>query len=526
MPGHGSHCGEDLRVSSTVMQLRLLLLVAAMALTAAAAYAQSVDDPQQWRGVALSRALAAAEAIDDPYRRAESLASIARVQTQIGETAGDRTIHQALAAVEQIREPAFRDWVLNDVVLAQIAADDVAGARATANRIEAKRQQGAALVQIATVQLRAGNVAGAQQTAATIREREAKSEILRAIVAVSSARGDLASARDMLRDIDDPFYLALAAGDIAVAEVRAGRNERADAMVSRVRRADRAQVYGRIALARADQGDVRSAIQTLQQIDDELLRAVMQGRLAATRAVAGDGTAAQMFSTAIASVEAHQREPDRRALTLAQLGRMQAVSGDRATAVQTLGRASREAEKLERGDRREDTLDHIARGLARAGDSAGALQIAQRMDDRVARALLVRDIVTMQTSVDSSSAAASAAEFRDPLIDAAAQFGVLGMQLLRATSPVSQETIEAARRAVRKIEEKQPKPAAFAALAAARVKAGDVDQGSSIFAEALEAAEAIARNDQRAAAYVDVVAALNDRLMFLGQPLGSEQKEN
>jgi hypothetical protein len=45
----------------------------------------------------------------------------------------------------------------------------------------------------------------------------------------------------MLRDIDDPFYQALAAGDIAVAEVRTGHNDRADAMVGRVRRADRAQ---------------------------------------------------------------------------------------------------------------------------------------------------------------------------------------------------------------------------------------------------------------------------------------------
>src|SRR5678815_2026264 len=103
-----------------------------------------------------------ADTITDPYRRAETLASIARVQTLIGESATDRTIHQALAAVEQIREPAFRDWVLNDVVLAQIAADDLIGARETANRIEAKRQQGAALVQVATFQLRAGNVAGAQ----------------------------------------------------------------------------------------------------------------------------------------------------------------------------------------------------------------------------------------------------------------------------------------------------------------------------------------------------------------------------
>jgi tetratricopeptide (TPR) repeat protein len=510
------------------MQLRWLLPVAAsIAATAAISHAESFDDPVQWRGVALARALAAADTIEDPYRRAETLASIARVQTLIGESATDRTIHRALAAVEQIREPAFRDWVLNDVVLAQIAAEDLAGARETASRIEAKRQQGAALVQIATVQLRGGNFAGAQQTAAEIRDREAKSEILRQLVAIAAARGELASARDMLREIDDPFYQALAVGDIAVAEVRLGHNDRADAMVGRVRRADRAQVYGRVALARADKGDLSGAAATLQKIDDDLHRAAMQARYAAQRAVAGDANGAkQIFETAFATVESFPREPERRALTLAQIGRLQALSGDHAAAVQTLTQALREAEKLERSDRREDTLDHIARGMARAGDSAGALQTALRMNDRVARALLVRDIVTMQTNADSASAAASTAEFSDPLIEAAAQFGVLGMQMLRATAPLSQETIEAARRAVRKIEEKQPKPAAFAALAAARVKTGDVDQGTSIFKEALESADAIARSDQRAAAYVDMVAALNDRLVFLGQPVGGQQKDN
>jgi tetratricopeptide (TPR) repeat protein len=504
------------------MQLtRHLLVAASMALLSVAARA---DDPQQWRAVALSRALATTETIEDPYRRAEALASIARVQTLIGESSVDRTIHQALVAVAQIREPAFRDWVLNDVVLAQIAADDLAGARETANRIEAKRQQGAAFAQIATVQLRGGNVAGAQQTAAAIREQQAKSEILRQIVAISAARGELTAARDMLRDIDEPFYQALAAGDIAVAEVRAGRNDKADAMVSRVRRAERAQVQGRIAVARADKGDMKGAVETLQKIADDLHRAVMQARLAATRAVEGDlDTSRKMFAAAIASVEARSGEPDRRALTFAQIGRLQAVSGDRESAVPTLNRALREAEGLERGERREETLDHIARGLARAGDSAGALRAALRMTDRIARALLVRDVVTMQTNADSASAAASAAEFSDPLIDAAAQFGVLGMQLLRATTPLSQETIEAARRAVRNIEEQQAKPAAFAALAAARVKTGDVEQGSAIFKEALEAADEIARSDQRAVAYVDMVAALNDRLMFLGKPAGEEK---
>jgi len=509
------------------MQFRRVLLVAAsLAATIALSHAQSLEDPQQWRGVALTRALAVADTIEDPYRRAETLASIARVQTLIGETAADRTIHLALAGVEQIREPAFRDWVLNDIVLAQIAAEDLAGARETANRIEAKRQQGAALVQIATIELRGGNIAGAQQTAETIREREAKSEILRQLVAIAAARGDLANARDMLRDIDDPFYQALAAGDIAVAEVRTGHNDRADAMVGRVRRADRAQVYGRVALARADKGDMNGAVATLQKIDDDLHRSAMQGRLAASRAVAGDAAGAkQMFETAIAAVEAFPREPQRRALTLGQLGRLQALSGDRAAAMQTLTKALREAEKLERGEQREDTLDHIARGMARAGDSAGALQTALQMNDRVQRALLVRDVVTMQTNADSSAAAASAAEFSDPLIEAAAQFGVLGMQLLRGTTPLSQETIEAARRAVRKIDEKQPKPAAFAALAAARVKTGNVEQATAIFQEALESADAIARSDQRAAAYVDMVAALNDRLVFLGQPV-SAPKEN
>jgi tetratricopeptide (TPR) repeat protein len=522
------------------MLRRLLGVAASIALLPGVPHAQAVeqaatatpahrtsDDPAEWPAVALARALAAAEAVGDPYRRAETLAGIARVQTLIAEASVDRTIHRALAAVEQIREPAFRDWVLNDVVRAQIAAEDLIGARETANRIEARRQQGAALVQIATVQLRADNIAGAQQTAAAIREREAKSEILRQVVAVSAARGELATARKLLAEIAEPFYLALAVGDIAVAEVRGGRHDRANSLVGRVRRIDRAQVLGRIALARAEAGDLSGAIVTLQKIDDDLHRAAMHGRLAAARAAGGDSVRAkELFATAVASVEAHPAEPDRRALTFAQLGRMQAISGDRVAAAQTLGQALQEADRLERGEARESTLDHIARGQARAGDVTGALRTALRMNDRVARALVVRDVVTMQTNADSASAAASAAEFEDPLIDAAAQFGVLGMQLLRAKEPLSRETIEAARQAVRRIEELQPKPAAFAALAAARVRTGDVDQAAAIFKEALAAADAIARDDQRATAYVDMVAALNDRLVFLGQPVAEPSKDN
>ena len=163
-------------------------------------------------------------------------------------------------------------------------------------------------------------------------------------------------------------------------------------------------------------------------------------------------------------------------------------------------------------------MDYIARGQVRAGDIAGALDSALRMNDRVARALLVRDVVTLQSDATSASASASAAAFDDPLIDAAAQFGVLGVQLLRKGEPPSVEDIEAARAAVRKIDDPQLKPAAFAALAAAQVRSGDADASDVVFREALAAAESLERADQRAAAYVRIVNALDERLMFLGQP--------
>jgi hypothetical protein len=205
------------------------------------------------------------------------------------------------------------------------------------------------------------------------------------------------------------------------------------------------------------------------------------------------------------------------AMTLAQIGRLQTAGGESA-AIETLARARSEAAKLPHGQQRDDTYDYIARGQARAGDAKGAIETAVEIEDRVTRALLVRDVITLQSDVTSASASATTAGFEDPLIETAAQFGVLGVELLRSGQPLSHETIDAARLAVRRIEDLQLKPAAFSALAVARIKSGDVEASQAIFEEALTAADAIARHDQRAAAYVRVVNALNDRLVFLGKP--------
>ena len=141
------------------------------------------------------------------------------------------------------------------------------------------------------------------------------------------------------------------------------------------------------------------------------------------------------------------------------------------------------------------------------------------------RALLVRDTVSLQPDATSASASASAADFADPLVDTAAQFGVLSLQSFRTGRPLSLETIDAARSAVQKITDLELKPAAFAALAAARVRAGDTPGSRAIFQEALSSAASLPRNEQRAAACIRIVNALNDRLMFLGRAAPTDNEK-
>lgn len=478
-------------------------------------------DPPAWRHIALDRALSNAASVADPYRRAGALASIARAQVLVDDThAADGTIRAALTAAQQIAERAFQDWVLQEIVLAQIATDDMIGARQTADRISTERPQGAALAAIAEIQLRGGYLADAQATALRIRNAGAAGEAWRQIVVFQIAMGATTSARETVRRIDDDFYRALAAGDLAVIDVHNGDIDRANAMAARVRRAHRSQVYGRIALARVDTGDVRGAVLTLAKIDDELYRALVQGRIAAQRTAAGDNAEAQqLFASALKLMDGVRDSSHRKALSLSQLARIQAVSGDIPGAQECLRRAITASGAMTNGQQRDDALDVIARSQARIGDSDAALATAMQIKDRVAQALLIRDVIALQTGTGNANAALrNSAVVHDPLTETAALFGIIGVQLLKSGPTGAGETIEAARNAVHSIDVLPMRPAALAALAAARVTIGDVAGGWSIFQESLAAADALERRDQRAAAYVRIVSALDDRLIFLGQP--------
>ena len=496
--------------------------LACVILQPAAAADDSGKNLQQWRRLAIDRAVTAASAIADPYRRAEAFTGIARAQVLADDTrAAEAAIRSALAAAVQVAEPAFRGWVLHDIVLAQIAADDPIGAAQTADRIETDRPRGAALAIIAGMQLRGGNLAAAQATATKIRNDASQSEVLRQIVALQAASDALPSARENLRRIDDAFYQAYALGDVAVAEVRHGNIKAAEALAVRARRNYRSLVYGRIALARVDAGDVRGGLDTLARIDDPLYRAVVQGRVASARAAAGNAAEGQrLFAAALSALEDVPDEPYRKAVTFSQLARMQTASGDRSGAQETLRRALAVSSDLKPGEQRDDALDLIARSQARSGYADAALATASGVTDRIARALLIRDVVTVRMERDETPAS-SVGSFDDPLMQTAALFGVLGAQLTKSNLAVSAATIDAAHAAVRSIGEAELKPAAFAALASARMAAGDSDGGWSIFQEALAAAEAV-REDQRAIAYTRIVDALNERLLFLGQPVRTE----
>lgn len=494
----------------------------------ALARSDSHNDPSRWRELALTRALAAADQIQDPYRRAEILAEIASAQVSVeSATAGDKAIHRALAAAALVDTLEFRGWVLNDIVLAQIAAEDLVGAQKTADSISAARPQSSALAAIARFHIRADAVPAAQALASRIPEEDARSEVLRQIVAAHCGRGDIKAALPLLAGIEDKYYSAVAHGDVAVALVHEGQTELAHAVATRARRASRDEVYARIALARSELDDLAGARQSLQKIGDPVGRATAQGRVAFQHADNNDLTTARaMLASAMSDLQQAKAKPEEKLFPTAQLARWQAAVGDEGAALETLRRLRVEVEQQPASPTRNELLEYIGRGQARAGDVRGAIDAAKKIDDRVARALLVRDVVSMHAEATSASAAVWAREFNDPLIDTAAQFGVLSLQSFRVGQPLSLDTIDAARVAVQRVAEVDVKPAALAALAAARVKAGDLPGSEAIFKEALASAGALPRAELQASAHVRIVNALNDRLMFLGRAAGEHAHDN
>jgi hypothetical protein len=376
--------------------------------------------------MALARAQSAAAEVADPYRQAEVLAAIARAQATVeGPAAAEKLIRQSLAVAARIQADEFRGWVLHDIVEAQIAADDLLGAKQTAESITAVRSQGPAYAAIATVHVRVGNLPAAQALALRIGDPVARGDILRQIVSAHCLNGDLEAARAMLPGIEDKQYSAMAFGDVAAARVEKGDLPGAHQVAARSRRASRNEVYGRIALAQAESGDFAGALKSLQLINEPVAKALVQGRIALQRIERDDAVAArELLAAAIGALKQAKGKPQLKLAPAAQLARWQVVAGDLNVARENLRGLRSDAELLPAGRERDELIDHIGRSQARAGDTRAAIDAAKIISDRVMRALLVRDAVSLNPDATTVSATAVANEFSDPLVDAAAQFGV------------------------------------------------------------------------------------------------------
>jgi hypothetical protein len=478
-------------------------------------------DPAAWRRIAMDHALKSLDAVTDPYRLSQGLTGAARAQRLIGDENGaEASLRRAMQIAGRIPAPEFKGWALHDIVQAQIAADDLIGARQTAELITADRPQSSALATLAEIDLRSGRLASAQALAARIRDEQSAGEIGRQIVVYQIKAGALPAARETVKQIDDRFYEGLALGDIAVAEVRAGNDEHALATALKAHKSQRAQAAGRVAIARAQRRDFAGAEVALAKIDDVMYRALVQGQIADLRADADDATGAhELFESALGLLAKAPDGNPRKPVTLSQLARLQAGYGDRTGALDTLRGATSAAATLTSAAQKDDALDTIARGQMRLDDTSSALATALYVNNPITRALLIRDVVARKVQDGMTlDAVRSAIPKEDPLTETAALFGVLGAQLYTPGRPGAADTIAPTRDAVRAIDDVQLKPAAFAALAAAKVTVGDAAGGAEIFQEALAASLAIEQPDKRAAAYVRIVNALNDRLMFLGQP--------
>ncbi len=190
------------------------------------------------------------------------------------------------------------------------------------------------------VQLRGGDVAGAQATTARIRDAGAAGEVQRQIVVTRIASGALNAARELALRIKDDFYQARALGDVAAADARAGNAGAAEALARRSRKSQRPEIYGRIALAKAEAGDLNGAITTLPKIDDELERAILQREGPPCVRSAGDRTQAQrLFTDAVSTLDAAQDRNHRKAITWSQLARIQWLAGEATGATQCLRHA-------------------------------------------------------------------------------------------------------------------------------------------------------------------------------------------
>jgi hypothetical protein len=480
-----------------------------------AAIAQGEGAPTAvWAHDALVRALSACDDITDSFHRAQVLAEISEAQVAAGEVAAARaTLARALTTARAIDAEPLRNWALHDIGLAYVKADDLATAEAAAETIRDVRLHDAVLAAVVDARRGARDLTGAMTTAQRLKDIARQGFSLRTIAIQQASENDFTAAVATARSIQYGRANALALGDVAAAIARAGSFDEARALAVRIKDApSRSRAFVEVAVAQAGFGDIRGALTTLTQVDDKPDHAEATARVAAIRASTAPDDAHEMFRQALAVAGKVRASANRKAALFVEIARAQIIAGETTEAKATLKRAFAAVPAVKGDAQRLDLLSRIAPLQARAGDFPGAFATAMRADDASLRPLLVRDIAAVQAEKgDVAGAVAIARSLEDRPAAVAALFGILRVQSQAHDASGLRETIDATLQAVRVIGSAELRAGALGSLAAAHAREGDVEGGQAVFAEAMNTAAAADGGAQRAAVYARIADSLADR---------------
>ena len=355
-----------------------------------------------------AEALRFARAISDPRSVISALSGIAVALARAGRT------EEALAAAQQVPDAALRDKALRAVAEGQLAAGRPDFAEVTVALIEAPHERLPALVATAHSYLAFGydKVAHglameAERLAQSITAELFREWALSELAALMAAVGEGAKANIMISQIGSAKNRVKALCDIVIAELRAGREERARqtlevarttmAAISRPQERQQARaclasshasltefeealkyargiefgytrsfVINRIVLAMARHGDAGEAESLAETIQDEKLRINTFVALSGIARKRGQTKVAAALSARAVGYAGELKIPLDKAFVLADLGTAQAAAGEieaaRATLAEAIGVAAKIADPWAR-----------ARALSKAATSLVAI---------------------------------------------------------------------------------------------------------------------------------------------------------
>jgi RNA polymerase sigma factor (sigma-70 family) len=358
----------------------------------------------------LGQSLEAANAIKEDPSKIHVLVPIALIQERAGDRAGAlQTLDQALGVAGRLAKDPSLTMALHWISTAQVQIGDSKGALRAAELVPYARQKNHLLFLIASKQAEAGAIADALKTAEAMTDDQ-KDSALEAIACAHARKGDLKAALQIADQLKhQPLSRAGALEEIALAQAKAGDRAAAAASLQEALRLDettlaeedaRSRARARIAIARAQIGDVAGALETAAalRVEDDKVQA-LQG-IAVEQVKAGDLKSARKTIEGI-------KDPEQKVHAGMALAEVQADAGNRDAARESLLAAQRVADALRDDAQKEACRWDLARAAIKLGDVKPALAQVQAHPKNEACAWVLFDVAEAQAAAGDRVAAAS-----------------------------------------------------------------------------------------------------------------------